>query len=55
MADKDKPVYTHIPVYIHVSKEYEPCDHEWPDELEDISQCLKCGISFIRYIFMEAP
>lgn len=32
-----------------------PCDHEWPDECDTYSQCLKCGMSLMRHAFMECP
>jgi N-acetylneuraminic acid mutarotase len=39
----------------HVSPSYQPCDHEWNNGGNDPTQCLKCGMSFTRYIFMECP
>lgn len=44
---------------IHVSPSYPAgCDHEWTDQQEDSAfsgHCLKCGMSFARHVFMEAP
>ena len=52
-------------VTIHVTPAYPPgCNHEWEytefkDECgqlrEEPSHCVKCGMSFTRYIFTECP
>jgi hypothetical protein len=32
------------------------CDHDWPfDEVRDGDCCRHCGMTFVRYIFTEAP
>lgn len=60
--DKDD---TAPPITIHVTPNYRPgCKHEWAyvktrieggytDETP--SHCIRCGMSFTRYIFTECP
>lgn len=31
------------------------CDHEWNNEGCDPEYCLKCGMTFWRYVFTECP
>jgi len=63
---KDHDVDDSQSVSIHVSPSYPAgCVHEWAytrthDESgriidEEPSHCIKCGISFTRYIFTECP
>lgn len=40
---------------VHVSETPKPCDHDWDNEGMNPEQCLKCGMSFTRYIFTECP
>lgn len=49
-SDLDRPK-----VRLHVSSSPTGCDHEWPDNPSDTDCCTKCGISFVRYTFMECP
>jgi len=37
---------------VHVSPSYTPCDHDW-NAGQEPSHCVKCGMSFTRYIFTE--
>ena len=39
-------------VQVHISPAYTPCDHDWNTVMEP-EYCLKCGMSFTRYIFTE--
>ena len=48
------------PIIVHVSPKIdETCDHEWHYEevegQEEPSHCIKCGLSWTRYIFCCAP
>jgi len=31
------------------------CDHDWNNEGVNPTHCLKCGQSFMAYVFMECP
>ena len=45
-------------VIAHVTLTPEPCDHDWPEDDHGTDMngcCTKCGMSFTRYIFTEAP
>lgn len=42
-------------VTVHVTPTPEPCEHEWDNGGCNPEQCLKCGMSFTRYIFTECP
>jgi hypothetical protein len=42
-------------VIAHVTLTPAPCDHEWDNGGCNPEQCLKCGMSFTRYIFTECP
>lgn len=36
-------------------KTCEPSEHEWDNDGCNPERCLKCGMSFTRYIFTECP
>lgn len=36
-------------------EEREKCDHDWDNDGCNPEFCLKCGMSFIRYVHMECP
>ena len=42
-------------IVCHVTpKPNDSCQHDW-DRVEDPQQCIKCGISFARYVFTQCP
>lgn len=41
--------------YDHVTPTPQPCDHDWGTGPGDPETCIKCGMSFTRYIFTECP
>lgn len=42
-------------VLVSVTKIPKPCDHDWDNEGCNPESCLKCGMSFTRYVHTECP
>lgn len=54
------PAAQEAAIVVHISPHYEPgaCDHDWPETERGVDMagcCVKCGMSFIRYIHTECP
>lgn len=40
---------------VHVSKTPPKCDHVWDNDGIEPERCLKCGTTFISYVFRCMP